>query len=215
VISGPGVLDEARSLAAWDALVFFVLTTLSSGLLALGQPLVTAFEIGLACAFAVACVTALAGFIHLAERIPYERILRARVGAGLTAAWGVEPSVVWTAKLLEPSRASGGVYLGRDLRFVSHERKVGVSLVEDVLVSIPLAEIAAVETGQPRSWREWLVAGSETVEIVCTHGKTVRLGTIAPRALASAIRGALDPNLNNNHEAIGLVESQSEPRREG
>jgi hypothetical protein len=189
-VSGPGFFGHVGAFARRAIIFFFAVTTVSSGFLALGRPLQQAFVIGLACGIVVALLTFLTTIVHLLELIPYETGLLDRVGSTLGARWGEEPLVTWTATLL-PARRGGGLYVGREVVFVSHERRWAVALPDDVLFRAPLSDVVAVETGEPRSLREWLRAGSQTVEIILRNGEVIRLGVISPGSLVSALRDAL------------------------
>jgi hypothetical protein len=190
-VAGPGFLGHVGAFARRAFLFFFAVTTASSGLFTLGKPLREAFEIGLGCGIVVACVVVFATIVHLLELIPYETGLLDRIGSSLAARWGEEPLVTWTATLL-PSRRPGGLYVGSGrVVFVSHDRRWAVALPDDILLEVPLSEVADVETGTPRSLLEWVSAGSQTVEIILRNGETIRVGAIASRALVSALREAL------------------------
>ena len=189
-VSGPGCFGWFGAFARRAAIFFFVVTTVWSGVLALGKPLAEAFEIGVVCGTVVAFIVLFATIVHVFESTHYEHELLARIGASLAVRWREETLVRWTATLL-PAARSGGIYVGRDLVFVSHERSRAVTFPEDILVTVPLSEIASVETGAPRSLLEWLRTGSQTVEIILRNGDVIRVGAIAPRSLASALRDAL------------------------
>ena len=221
-VSGPGFLGHLGAFARRAAIFFFVVTTVSSGVIALGRPLHEAFGIGLACGFVVAIIILWAAIVHLLELIPYETGLLGRIGSTLATRWaGEEPLVTWTATLLPvrndgdlyPARRDGGLYVGRELLFVSHDRKWAVALPDDILVKVPLSEVAAVETGEPRSLLEWVRAGTQTVEIILRNGDVIRVGVIAPRSLVSALREALRER-ERGREGEGASDREGERERE-
>jgi hypothetical protein len=103
-----------------------------------------------------------------------------------------EARLCWTAWLLESGRKyDGSVHLIRGvLRFCWHQgpQTIIVDPRGEIVLEVPVASIAAVETEPAPSLREWWRCGSPLVLLILRDGRRIRIGAPQSEKLAQALR---------------------------